>query len=68
MGQAHGKRAEHCGGFSYDVICEPPFRPLKDESQVGRARLTIIESLQRLLSYRKAMPIPYVLNLLAWKP
>jgi hypothetical protein len=67
-GQAYGKPFESCGGFAYDVICEPPPRPLVDDGRVRKSRECLIASLRSLLSDNKVLATPQVLNLLAWKP
>lgn len=61
-GQAHGSEWNECGGFSDELIHEPPFKPLSQSLDVSDCRYKIEESIRELLANRKIEKYPYILD------
>ena len=62
-GQAYGEKWQVCGGFSDEIISDPPLRPRKDNSDVRKARESLNQSLKNLLNRGVINSAPYI-----WKP
>lgn len=62
-GQAYGEKWQVCGGFSDEIILDPPLRPRKDNSDVRKAKESLNQSLNNLLSRKVINSAPYI-----WRP
>ena len=49
-GQAYGQRWDVCGGFSVDLVCPPPHRPVLDSDEAKKTRAEMIDSLGSVVS------------------
>ncbi|MCC6866960.1 MAG: hypothetical protein IT280_12470 [Ignavibacteria bacterium] len=61
-GQAYGCEWNECGGFSDELIYEPPFKPLSQSLDVSDHRYEIEESIRELLANRKIEKYPFILD------